>query len=379
MKLKKKKISIAMLASKLEINGISTVIWNYCTHMDLLRFDITVLAGRPINEYYINEFTKLGIRVIELPERKGNSINYLRELNKIMKNEKFDIVHVHGNQASIALELLVAYMNGIKVRIAHSHNTTCKSMRVHKLLKPLFNLIYTDGFACGEAAGKWLFGNGDFTVIPNGFDTNKFEFNSSYRSEIRTKLGIENRYVIGHIGRINEQKNQTYLLKIFEKVAADNENAVLLMVGTGPMQPEIEKLVDDHPYKDRIIMFGETNSPEKLYSAMDVFVFPSLYEGLPVTLLEAQINGLRCVASAAVTREVMLYDNSIHFIKLSDDVSYWADAIKNQLPDLDRDAIYKEHEDSIIRYNIADNVNLVNNIYVDLIRRRYANNRRITT
>lgn len=150
-------------------------------------------------------------------------------------------------------------------------------MKVHKLLNPYFRTVYTKALACGQLAGNWLFGENNFEVLPNGFHTDDFTFSKKERDAVRNKLGVENQLLIGHIGRINEQKNQEYLLDIFEEVAAERDDALLLIVGTGPDE-ENKTCVKEHPYKNRIILYGETDNPTALYSAMDIFVFPSKYE-----------------------------------------------------------------------------------------------------
>lgn len=366
-KVEYRKIKIAMIANNLEINGISSVIMNYCSYIDLQKFDITLLVGEGVANVHREKCNNLGIEIIELPSRKKSTLQYVKALNKVMRRQVYDIVHVHGNQTSIAIELLIAKLHGTKVRIAHSHNTTCMSKKLNTLMKPLFKVVYTNGFACGELAGKWLFGNDDFQVIPNGFITNKFEFNQKYRDEIRKKLNIENKYVLGHIGRINDQKNQKYLLKIFEEVAKKSNDTVLLMVGIGPMLNEIKSQVEKHPYKNRIILFGETSMPEKMYMAMDLFVFPSKYEGLPVTLLEAQISGLPCIVSDIITREVNL--GNICWMSIKEEPVVWMKEILKEKYKNKRKEV-GNNDEKIKKYDIRNSVKLLESKYEKLFKKR---------
>lgn len=367
MSTEKNKISVAMLANNLELNGISTVIMNYCTNLDLKKFSVTLLVGKNIDSGHRQTCERLGIKIVELPYRKKNTLAYLNALNKSMAEGKFDIVHVHGNQAAIALELFIACVNGVKVRIAHSHNTTCVSMKVHKLMKPFFKRVYNHGFACGQQAGEWLFEKRKFTVIPNGFITEKFKFDENLRLQIREELSLQDKLVLGHVGRINDQKNQTYLLKIFKAVAEKDERAVLLMVGTGPMLDEIKQQIEVHPYKDRIILYGETATPEKMYMAMDVFVFPSKYEGLPVTLLEAQISGLSCVVSSSVTDEVVIGRN-VEMLSLDKSPDIWATKIL-AMEKCDRKEFYKDEQQNIEKYEIMNSVKLLENMYRSFLKK----------
>lgn len=358
-----RKIQVAMCANSLGINGISTVILNYCSNMDLAKFEITILAGTPVENIYKNFCDRIGIHILELPERQTSSRSYYLALNNVLSKSKFDIFHIHGNSATITIELLIAKLNGINIRIAHSHNTTCINMKMHKLLSPLFHLTYTHAFACGKAAGNWLFAGKSFYVIPNGFYTENFKYQDTLRKIIRKKIQVVDKYVIGHIGRFNEQKNQPFLLDIFQYIAVKRRDAYLLLVGTGPDFKKTMALVNQHPYKDRIIVYGESQQPAAMYAAMDVLVFPSRYEGLPVVLLEAQINGLPCVVSDVVTKEVVL-DNRIKMLSLQDDYEVWSNAVLST-EQIDRKRFYNDHIQEIERYQIQKDVKILENLYME--------------
>lgn len=325
-----KPIKIAMVANNLGLNGISTVIVNYCTHIDPNRFHIVLFAGEPVNPDNKKKCLDAGAEFVLLPSKKKDSRAFFRALDRGLKDRAFDIFHVHGNGTVMSAELAIAKHNHIRHRIAHSHNTTSDHIKLNYLLRPIFNSLYTDAFACGKAAGHWLFQDKNFTVIPNGFDIEKFKFDADVRSKVREKLGIQDdEFVIGHIGRVNHQKNQKFLLDIFNEIVSRNDKARLLIVGRGPDYEEISQLVENSPFNERIILYGESIHPEELYSAMDEFVFPSLYEGLPVTLLEAQINGLPCTISDVITDEVIINDNIIQE-KLDSGADEWSlAALKN--------------------------------------------------
>ncbi|MCH5303731.1 MAG: glycosyltransferase family 1 protein, partial [Ruminococcus sp.] len=354
---------VAMLANNLDINGISAVIMNYCTNIDLEKFKITIIVGGSVAEAHKKVCDEIGISIIKLPNRKKSSLSFFKALKNTFGREKFDVVHVHGNQSAIAVELFLAKLSGIKIRIAHSHNTTCMSMKLHKLMKPLFKRVYTHAFACGEKAGQWLFENRPFEVIPNGFITEKFKFNPEIREKIRNELNLKDELVLGHIGRFNDQKNQTYLLKVFEYVAEKDEKVVLILVGTGPYLEKITEQINSHPYKDRIILYGETTEPDKMYMAMDVFVFPSKYEGLPVTLLEAQISGLACVVSDVITKEAKICEN-YKALSINENPSVWADVVL-KMPSTDRADFYENNLENIKNYDIRNNVKLLEGLYTE--------------
>ena len=365
--MKNEKIKVAMVTNHFGITGIGTVMMNYCKALNKNKFDLTILAGRPISEKYEKECKKYGIHLIALPSRHGESFNHYTALWKVLKAGRYDIVHVHGSSSMMAIELTIAKLAEIKIRIAHSHNSTCPNLKVHKLLNPYFRKIYTKALACGKLAGDWLFGENNFEILPNGFHTENFAFSSEDRAAIRHKLGIDDQLIIGHIGRINEQKNQGYLLDIFERVAAIRNDAVLLIVGTGPDEEKIKAKIQKHPYKERIIFYDETDNPAAFYSAMDMFVFPSRYEGLPIVLLEAQILGLPCVVSDRVTKEVDL--GEINWQSIDGDPKLWADAILAvKVRTAEERLVYREeHIEVIQKYDITQTVKQLDKIYSYLI------------
>lgn len=368
--MKNNKIKVVMVTNHFEITGIGTVIMNYCKELNKDKYDLAILAGQPISDKYKKGCKEYGIHLIELPSRHGEPLKHYWKLWKALKIGKYDVFHDHGNSSMMAIELTIAKLAGIKIRIAHCHNSTCPNMMAHRILNSYFKTLYTKALACGKLAGDWIFGKANFEVLPNGFHTNNFEFSQKNRDAVRSALNIDNQFVIGHIGRINEQKNQEYLLKIFEKVADKKKDALLLIVGTGPDAEKIKAQVKVHPYKERIILYGETENPTAFYSAMDVFAFPSRFEGLPVVLLEAQISGLPCIVSDKVTQEVNLGDISWQSIDM--DPEEWANAVLKieKRSGKDRIAYNDEHLIQIEKYDIDESVKQLDSIYTNLLSRK---------
>lgn len=364
--MKQKKIRIVMVTNHFGITGIGTIIVNYCMALNQKKYDLTIIAGKPIAEQYKKICKEHKIKLISIPSRKEKTIEHYITLWKELRLGKFDIIHIHGNSSMMAIELTIAKFAGIKNRIAHSHNSICPNFKVHKLLNPYFKKIYTKALACGQLAGEWLFGENNFEILPNGFCTDKFIFSEKSREKIRKELSIENKYVIGHIGRINEQKNQEYLLQIFEQVILRKNDAVLLIIGTGPNFNKLYNLVKNSPYKDSIILYGETNEPFMFYSAMDIFVFPSKYEGLPVVLLEAQISGLPCIASDKISQEVDFGD--INWCSINEDPFIWSNAIiKTKYNSNEFRAKYNiKYLKEILKYDINGTVKQLEDIYDNL-------------
>ena len=183
-----KRIKIAFITNHLDVMGISAVIMNYSKSLNHQKFDVTIIVGEPIASQYIDECNKYGISIVKLPSRHYSSIRHYFLLFKALVNGKFDIVHVHGNSSLMAIELTIAKLVGVKIRIAHSHNSTCPNITVHKFLTPYFSKIYTKAMACGILAGEWLFGRDNFEVLPNGFHTETFKFNFEKRNLSVLKL-----------------------------------------------------------------------------------------------------------------------------------------------------------------------------------------------
>ncbi len=349
------KITIAMVVKNFELHGISKVVTNYCENLDKNKYKIIILAGEPINKSLQSICAENGAIIHRLPNKDEEPILFYYSLFKALMGEKVDIVHVHGNSAIIAIEIIIAAMVGIKHRIAHSHSTSGSNEKLHKLLKPLLNIVCTEEVACGEKAGVWLFGHHNFSVLYNGVDLKKFVYNQEMRKKVRDGLGIEeNDCVIGHVGRIYSVKNQEFLISIFDEYLKNNPNSRLLMVGAGSGEQKIRNIIASDINKERIIMYGETNNVADLYSAMDVFVFPSKHEGLPITLIEAQASGLPCVVSDAVTDEVLV-SGEIKKLSLQMPVDKWAtnvqDAVVNNISRRADNivALKKFNNDSVIR------------------------------
>lgn len=297
-------IRILYTVNGMRVNGMSAVIMQYISMLDSNEYEIALFTDE-IAPQFLPKLQQYGVNVITSKNRKKNQIEYYKELVAILKRYKFDIIHAHGNSATIAVEMLAARRCSVPVRIAHSHNTTCKHRILDKLLRPLFYNTYTHGIGCGVEAGKWLFGNRNHIVIKNGIDLEHFTFNVEKRDEVRKKLGISDNFVVGHVGRFTEQKNHEFIIKVFKNYSKTNTEAILLLVGDGPLESEIKQLVQKENLEEKVIFYGTTPDTAVMYSAMDVFIFPSKFEGVPLTLVEAQANGLHCLISDKISHEVV--------------------------------------------------------------------------
>lgn len=309
-------------------DGITNVILNTIKTLGK-NFEFHLLSTKKSKQDVILDFEELGVKVHYLSRSFKHPIKYVKSLKALIKSNKFDIVHVHGNSATMVLEMFAAKKGGCKVRIAHSHNTSCKYKLVHYLFKPLFYRYCTNRFACGINAGKWLYGKKTFTVINNGIDTEKFKFNQHYREQIREDYSLkENNKILCHIGVFTEAKNHDFLIDIFYELVKIDDSYRLFLVGEGALLPKIKEKVENFNLEKYVIFVGITNEVEKYLSASDIFIMPSLNEGLPLSLVEAQANGLHCIISDNITKEVNL-TGLVKFVSLNDDFKKWVGEIEN--------------------------------------------------
>lgn len=305
--------------------GITNVIMNLFSAMDKQDIHMDMAAAHEPGAEYAAAFARHGGEIFVLRRSMRNPVGYVRALAKRIQAGGYDGIHVHGNSATMVLEMLAARLAGCKMRIAHSHNTTCKYMQVHKLMNPLFQHLCTHRLACGEDAGKWLFGSRQFTVIRNGIDTEKFAFHSAARAQIRKAMAVEDdQILIGHVGLFNEAKNQSFLMDILQKLDGKYR---LVLVGDGPLREQVTKKAEACQVADRVTFAGVTDRVGDYLSACDLIVMPSLHEGLPLALIEQQANGLRCLVSDNITREADKTGN-LQFLPLTAGAAFWANAIR---------------------------------------------------
>lgn len=307
---------------RFRLNGITSVIMNYYRNMDKQDMQTDFVVVNEISQEYRRELEADGSRIYRLT-RKKNPLSYMLGLYRLMKKNRYDIVHVHGNSAMMFFDVLPAKLAGVPVRIVHSHNTTCSHMKLHKLLLPFFRKCYTHGFACGQEAGKWLFGEKAFTELKNGIDLRAYRYDESVRQEHREKIQAGDRVVIGHVGNFIEQKNHSFLLDWYAKLAGDNDQYLLLLISDGALLEPMKEKAQQLGLRDKVLFLGKTTEVPGYFQAMDAFVLPSLHEGLPVVLIEAQAAGLPCYVSDKVTTQADL-TKSLTYLPI-EDATVWAE------------------------------------------------------
>lgn len=311
----------------LKSNGITTVVYDLFKNMDKKDLTAEIAATLESDEAVMEGFNEIGVRVHNIPYRKNNLKKYCLELLKLIKNNKYDAVYVHGNSATMAIELFIAAIAGCKVRLVHSHSSSCEYKKIDNLLRPLFYRLYTKAFACGKLAGEWMFPNREYELIKNGRDIDKYRFNADVRERTRKKLRLDNdALAIGHVGNFNKGKNQKYLIHIFKEIKKKNKNAKLFLMGYGRTRKQIEELVRSLDLENDVVFMGSVDNVHEVLQAMDVMCLPSLYEGMPLVAVEWQIAALPCIISDTITRECA-YTDLVEFVSLDEPYSVWADKI----------------------------------------------------
>lgn len=308
-------------------NGITNVIYNYIKAMNCegIRFDL--VANNFPDSIYKELVKSKGGKLYHIGKFPHIYV-YVWKLSRLIRNNKYDIVHIHGNSHTVCVELLAAFLGGCKTRIVHAHNTYCKSLFVHKLLAFPFRMLCTHGMACGKEAGVFMFGKYDFTVMNNGVDTIKYAYDDAMRRSVRNSLQLtDDSIVVGHVGMFNEAKNHAFLVDVFDKLSKRNSNSHLVMIGDGALRNEIEHKVAGLGLNDKVTFTGNIDNVYEYLNAIDVIVMPSLHEGLPLSLIEQQANGLQCICSANITEEADKTGN-LCFISLDAPVLEWVTAIE---------------------------------------------------
>lgn len=326
-------VRIAQVIGKLSAGGVESVIYNYYRHIDHSRFqfDFYVDADSPCQP--LQELIDMGARYFTVPPYQKLP-QYITVLTRLFRENRYQIVHSNMNTLAV-FSLFAAWRADVPVRICHNHSSAGRGEAARNMMKyalrPFAKVFATDCCACSEYAGEWLFGKrsmqeNQVTVFKNAIDLQRFRFDPGVRKSVRKELGLDGKFVVGHVGRFCTQKNHNFLIDVFAEVYSRRKDAVLLLVGDGGLIGAIREKVKRLGLEDTVYFLGVRTDVERLYQAMDVFVLPSLYEGLPVVGVEAQTAGLPWVVSDMVTPEAQLTDN-ILFLPLEAGVKRWAEQI----------------------------------------------------
>lgn len=342
-----KKIRIAHIAGGLTSGGVEAVIYNYFSNMDLSDYELVYISYTEPNPEVRKKFEAIGFTVYRVTEKKVNFFKSVREVAYIFKKHHINVVHSHMTLMCFVTSI-IGMLCGIKIRIMHSHlalSTKGVKRVPYFLFKVASRITATDWFACGREAAVYMYGKealqaGKVKILNNAVEIDKYRYNKSVRDEIRKKYGIEDKICIGHVGRFIEQKNHFFLLDIYKELLLTNSNMVLLCVGEGVLESAVKEKAKKENLQDAIIFMGSCNNVNELYQAMDMLLFPSLYEGLPLVLVEAQTAGLECFVSDMVTKEIQLSEK-VHYLSLGKSAVEWAEYIQNHISSTGRNDVVK--------------------------------------
>ena len=363
-----KNIRVCQVLHGIVGGGSEQVVLNYCSRMRSIHFDL--LYQYEPNPQILERFNEVGINCIQIPDKVHHPLKHLWMMFKIFRNGRYNVVHSHLDWFMNSYVCFLAMLVGVKKRMAHHHqaytvpheqslgalsrNLLCAIMRIP------CKLFSTHLLACGEAAaingwGRIAVKNGKVTILPNAIDPERFKFSESVRQEIRAKYGIaEDDFVIGHVGRFFPEKNHKFIIELFSEYSKNHSNSKLLLVGNGPLQTEIQDLVKQKGLDNKVVFVGLQKDVLGFYCAMDVLLLPSTREAFPMTLVEAQYNGLRCLVSAAVPKETAITDNV--YPLPTDDVKPWCEKLSslNSTSDREHPQIKSERFDIRKSYEILE-------------------------
>lgn len=364
-----KPIRILQVNNAMISAGIEAFIMNVYRNIDRDQVQFDFLVHYPIPQYYDEEIKRLGGNIHYLTIRKDNNfIKYFKDLDRFFKeNEQFHVLHGHMDFYGV-FYLFFAWKNGVKIRMIHSHNASITpSIKgvVNYLLDIPLKYMTSYRYACSQKAGKFLFKRKSFKVLNNAIDVQRFIFDENKRICIRKKYNITNEPIYLSVGRFEKQKNHSFMLRIFQAITLIQPQAKLWLIGKGPLEERIKKEIKELDLEDNVLLLGTQTDIQGYLSAADAFLMPSLYEGLPVSGVEALSNGLPCYFSDAITKELDISDGA-HFLSLNLSPNDWAQYIivhfSNHLTNQQQKVI--EHG-----FDIHDQAKKMQELYVALDRK----------
>lgn len=358
---------ILFISQYLNRNGTEAFMMNVFRGIDRDRFAIDFLLYSWNETDYSKEVEASGCKVWRVPCRKESPYMWHKSLNSFFKKhaKEYYAIHFCGNSLTSIAPIYYAYKYGVPVRIVHAHNSSASGMHnriLHKLKCNYVKCISTHHFACSTLAAKWFFGNSkNSVIIKNGIDTNRFQFNIDSRRRMRSMLSIDDKTkVIGHVGRFVHEKNHRMIVNIFNEYNKTNVDCVLLLVGIGPLMDEVKKQASELGITDKILFLGERNDVNDIMQAMDIFLMPSYFEGLPFVLIEAECSGLPCVISDVINKDISITPN-VTFLSLNETPKYWAGIINDKLKSYERTDCSRFITKA--GYSISDTINYLEQIY----------------
>lgn len=348
--------------------GIETYLNKLWMNIDKSHFVFDFLDTNEGNPCFYEEFTSMGSKFYKITSRKKSIRKNREELENLFSSEKFDILHCHLNTLSYIEPIKIAIKHGCKV-IVHSRSSNAPDSIKTKILHYV-NYLYLKKnkdvvkLAVSNLAGEWLFGKeASYQIVNNGIDVNIFKFDRNIRNIKRKELGIEDKFVIGHVGALNYPKNHEYLFMIFKNYLNINNNSILLLVGDGALKEYLKDLAHKFNIEDKVVFLGIRRDIPELMFAMDHFVFTSHYEGFPNVVLEAQTTGLPCLISDNITPEVII-SNNCKALSIKIDPARWATQIFESDVCLNRHFEYEVIQNH--GYSVREEIKKIEKIYFEI-------------
>lgn len=355
-----------------KVGGIQNCLLNFYRNMDrsLVSFDFVNMTGHVF--YYENDIKILGGKIYNIPNEIKHPFNCYRKLIKLIRENNYDIVHINKNSLACMVAIKAVKDSGVNVRIIHSHSTKSNSGKIsvifHKFNKLLLGKLCNYYFACSCEAAEWMYtrkiiSSDKFYLINNAIDINKFRFDEKKRKELRNEFNLENNIVIGHVGRFVEVKNHKFLIDLLKELIKIDKRYKLLLIGDGDLLNEIKDYAKSLGLNDYTIFLGNRRDVSDFYQAMDIFVLPSFYEGLPIVGIEAQCSGLPSIFSDTITKQVKILDTT-HFLSLNSNIKEWVNVISSYSFKINRD-VYNTISNS--EFNIRNEAQKLQNLYFKFI------------
>lgn len=313
----------------LDLEGITSVIYNYTKAMDRSDLQISFLTYGDLKPAVRERFEALG-EILFVSDRKQSTLAYVKDYVALLKKHRFDVVHINGNSGTMVIEVLLAKLCGVKNIMVHAHSTRTSHPVVNAVMKTPMMFLADECIACSEASGQWLYGRHPYTLLNNAIDLSNFRYEDALRQRYREEFGVGDGCLIGHIGHFTEPKNHFFLIDIFAQFHKLEPASKLLLISDGPRFQQVKEKVAALGLEDAVIFAGRRSDVAGIYSAMDLFILPSCWEGLPLVMVEAQVNGLPLLVSEAVTKVAGCTDR-VWYKALEDGAESWAHCLQELL------------------------------------------------
>lgn len=317
-------IRILHIVGAMYPGGMENFIMNLYRNIDRTRFQFDFVVHQQKDNDYTEEIEKLGGRVYLLPRLTRKPFSNLHRIRRLVRENHYPMVIRHTANALVAPQLLAAKSAGA-VTVCHSHNETDPQLRLHRMGQKLMRRAADIRLACSEKAGRWMYGDQSFEVIHNAIDIPRFAYCESKAAKIREEFHLEGKHAYGNIANFIASKNHSYLLRIYREIIELDPDAVCFCLGEGDLRPQIEEEIKELHLEGRVILTGIRGDVPDFMSALDVLVFPSRFEGLPLTLIEAQAAGLPSLISDTITGDVIVTEGIVQQLSIELDPKEWAE------------------------------------------------------